>query len=270
MSPQEKAFIKTVKHYYKKHGRHTLPWRETTNPYHILVSEMMLQQTQVDRVIPKYHTFIQQFPSLKKLAHARLGEVLALWQGLGYNRRAKMLHECAKVAISKYNGTLPERFEDLVSLPGVGPYTAQAVMSFAYNKPGAMIETNIRSVYLHHFFKDKTNISDHELGEYIVRTEDTKNPRTWYYALMDYGVYIKKTFGNPNGRSTQYAKQSTFKGSDREIRGAIVRHLTYNTATRTSLRKTFSQFEDIRVDAALDSLVREGLVLRHNRIFQLP
>lgn len=166
---------------------------------------MMLQQTQVDRVLPKYEAFIKKYPTAKKLAVAPLHDVLKLWQGLGYNRRAKYLWEAAK------GGT-----------KGIGPYTRAAVAVFAHNKPEVLVETNIRAVYLHHFFPGRTNVPDSQLLPHIVVPKGVE-PRVWYAALMDYGAHLKRTTPNPSRRSKHHAKQKKFKGSDRELRGAILR-----------------------------------------------
>jgi A/G-specific adenine glycosylase len=265
MNKKEKELVRTVKEYYRRHGRRSLPWRRTRDPYHILVSEVMLQQTQVERVIPKYKLFLRTFPAVHTLAQSSLSSVLRVWQGLGYNRRAKMLHECAKRITKKYNGQFPRTHEELMELPGIGHYTAGALMAFAFNKPIPVIETNIRSVYLHHFFKGKTDITDAEITRLVERTLDTKNPREWYYALMDYGAHIKKEFGNPNSRSKHYARQSAFKGSDREIRGAIIRLLAKKSYTRAQFQKELL-FSDIRIDATLMKLIREALIMfKHGR-----
>jgi A/G-specific adenine glycosylase len=269
MNKKEREFITTVKEFYKRHKRRKLPWRKTKDAYHILVSEVMLQQTQVERVIPKYETFFRTFPTLEVLANAPLGEVLRMWQGLGYNRRAKMLHECAKTIMTKYNGVFPRDYDALVALPGIGHYTAGAVMAFAYNKAIPIIETNIRSVYLYTFFEYDFEVDDSELMELIERTCDVKNPRTWYYALMDYGAFIKKVYGNPNRRSKHHTKQSTFKGSDREIRGALIRLLIEKMHTRTAFLATLKQFPDLRIDAQLHKLVKEGLVSKKGRHYTL-
>ncbi len=197
MTKKEKVFAKVVRTYYKQHGRHILPWRKTKNPYRIFVSEIMLQQTQVDRVIPKYKAFLKLFPSLVALADASLGEVLRAWQGLGYNRRAKMLHSCAKEIMESYTGKFPKDQKTLLSLPGIGPYTASAVMAFAYNEPVVLIETNVRTVFIHHFFSDQTDVTDTEILALVDRTLDRKNPREWYYALMDYGSYHYRPTKNP-------------------------------------------------------------------------
>ena len=266
----EKEFVKTVLGYYQSKGRHDLPWRKTHNPYEILVSEMMLQQTQVDRVIPKYEAFLKKYPTEQRLSKASLADVLKLWQGLGYNRRAKMLLVCAQMVVVDFKGAFPTSEQELLKLPGVGPYTAKAILAFAYNKPSVLIETNVRSVYLHHFFKDVSDVSDIDLLPYISRTCDTKNPREWYYALMDYGSYLKKEFGNPNSKSKHYAKQSTFKNSDRQIRGAIIRVLTEHTVSRAQLLTLLSAFEDIRVDAQIEKLKSEGMVVYQKGKYLLP
>jgi len=270
MNKKETAFILIVKEYYRRHRRRALPWRKTKNPYHILVSELMLQQTQVDRVVPKYELFLRTFPTVEVLAKSPLSAVLRVWQGLGYNRRAKMLHECAKIVCEKHKGVFPRDHALLMALPGIGHYTAGAVMAFSWNIGVPIIETNIRSVYLHHFFGGLYEVADDEIMKLIVKTLDVQNPRAWYYALMDYGAFIKKMYGNPNTRSRHHAKQSAFKGSDREIRGAIIRILSERTATRTALLVALRRFEDIRVDAQLHALVREGLIVKQGRIYQLP
>jgi A/G-specific adenine glycosylase len=185
----------------------------------------MLQQTQVDRVVPFYTRFLARFPDVFALSRASLGDVLMLWQGLGYNRRAKMLHQCAKVIVSEYHGVFPKTAQELRSLPGVGPYTAGALMAFAYNTPTTMIETNIRTVFIHHFFLDRTDVHDQELLPLIERMMDADNPRTWYAALMDYGTHLKRTQGNASRKSLHHTVQKKFQGSDRQIRGAIIRIL---------------------------------------------
>ncbi|MBX2866657.1 A/G-specific adenine glycosylase [Candidatus Kaiserbacteria bacterium] len=260
MTKKEQQFVRTVRAFYKKSGRHTLPWRKTKNPYRILVSEIMLQQTQVERVLPKYKEFLKVFPTMRELKEASLGDVLRTWQGLGYNRRAQMLHECAKIC----RGALPKTYEELVTLPGIGSYTAGAVMAFAHNVPVPVIETNIRTVYLHHFFENKKNVSDSAILEKVEKTLDTKNPREWYWALMDYGAFLKKKHGNTNVRSRHYTKQSRFKGSDREIRGAIVRTL----AGGKSIKEL--SFDTKRVEEQLEKLVREGMIVKVGKGYRLP
>lgn len=269
MNKKQATFIKTVWECYERHGRRSLPWRKTNFPYRILVSEIMLQQTQVDRVLPKYKSFLERFPSVRILASASLGDVLREWQGLGYNRRAKMLHGAAQAIVKEHAGRFPKKYAELLALPGVGSYTAGAVLAFAHNTPIPIIETNIRTVYLHHFFEDATDVADSDVLTLVIETLDLENPRDWYYALMDYGSHLKRKIGNPNSRSKQYAVQSTFKGSDREIRGGIIRTLSHTRMTRLKLHKILP-FEPQRIDAQLERLQEEEMIINKRGIYSLP
>jgi A/G-specific adenine glycosylase len=159
----------TVLHHWRNHGRHDLPWRHTDNPYHILVSEIMLQQTQVPRVIDRYSEFLRVFPSFRVLATATPAAVLKVWQGLGYNRRALMLLRCARAVVDEHASSLPTDREALESLPGIGPYTAGAIMAFAFDAPVAMIETNIRRVYIHHYFPRRRSVPDADILPLVAR-----------------------------------------------------------------------------------------------------
>ncbi len=272
MNKKDAALVKEVMAFYLTDGRHTLPWRTTHNPYRILVSEIMLQQTQVERVIPKYQAFLKKFPTVKRLAHAPLSEVLILWQGLGYNRRAKMLHRAAQIIEREHKGHMPKSYEALLALPGVGPYTAGAVCAFAFNIPITMIETNIRTAYLYHYFPDVTDVSDSMLLPIIARTLPHDNPREWYAALMDYGSYLKSTVGNQSRQSRHYTKQSPFKGSDRYIRGTIVRAVTQNSngITMSAAVELCRGVEIDRVTVQLVKLLAEGLVTKQGRRYILP
>lgn len=270
MNAEEKRFVKTVWDFYHTNARHTLPWRQTKDPYRILVSEIMLQQTQVDRVVPKYQAFIKAFPNFKKLAEAPLAKVLLHWQGLGYNRRAKMLHECAKAVLKDYKGKLPADETKLRALPGIGPYTARAVLAFAFGTALPLIETNVRTVYIHHFFNEATDVTDAMLLPYIERTLPTENPREWYYAVMDYGSCLKRTVGNNITKSKHYTKQSTFKGSDRQIRGAIIRLLSKEQKLTRPKLLTMLTFDELRIDTQLERLLKEGMVTKTSRSYQLP
>lgn len=270
MNSKERAFVKTVLSFYKEHGRHTLPWRKTKDPYKIYISEVMLQQTQVDRVLPKYEAFLKLYPNVHALAEAQLSSVLLAWQGLGYNRRAKLMQQCAATISKEYSGKFPVDAVTLQTLPGIGPYTAHAICTFAFNQSVTLIETNVRSVYLHHFFADATEVADKELLPLIEKTVDKENPKVWYYALMDYGSHLKKTVGNPNTKSKHYTKQSAFNGSDRQIRGAIIRLLTKKAQTRKQLHGVLSMFEDIRIDVMLERLKDEGMVVVKKGRYTLP
>ncbi|MGC1177379.1 MAG: hypothetical protein WA843_04890 [Candidatus Saccharimonadales bacterium] len=258
----KEAFQSTVRDYYHDHGRHDLPWRVAEpdggfDPYKIMVSELMLQQTQVARVIPKYHEFLRRFPTVFSLAEAPLGEVLRVWNGLGYNRRAKFLWQSAQQIVSDHKGTFPQTTPELVKLPGVGANTASAILAYAFNQPAAFIETNIRTVYIHHFFEDKTTISDKEVAEIALQTLDRERPREWYWALMDYGSFLKQTVGNTAQRSSSYAKQSKFQGSRRQIRGQILRLLGDKSYARNAIR---SRVPDERTDMVVHELLAEGLI----------
>lgn len=227
------SFRKKIYAYYKNNKR-ILPWRKTSDPYKILVSEMMLQQTQASRVIPKYKEFISVFPTVQTLAYAPAKEVLKYWQGLGYNRRALYLHRTACSIEEKYYGKFPKSIDELTKLPGVGPYTASAIRVFAYNKPEVVIETNIRAVFIHFFFTTKKKIPDTALIPLIRTYMDTKHPKEWYNALMDYGAMLKRKMQNPSRNSAHHTTQSTFEGSDRQIRGAIIREYTKDTTVTKS------------------------------------
>ena len=264
-----KKFQRLVYEHYKECGRHDLPWRREYDPYAVLVSEIMLQQTQVDRVIPKFETWLRKFPTPQRLAQASVAEVLTYWQGLGYNRRALNLHRAANVIVTDHGGVLPQTEAELVALPGAGPYTASAVLAFAFNQPVVMIETNIRSVYLHHFFPKRAKVDDAELLPLIEQTLDTKNPRRWYSALMDYGTQLKSQLPNPSRRSRQHTTQSTFAGSNRQVRGAIIRVLTQNQ--RLSEQALIKQVElaPDRVRKNIAELEQEGFLARVGRMVQL-
>jgi A/G-specific adenine glycosylase len=218
-----------VKAHYKKSGRHDLPWRKTHDPYKILVSEVMLQQTQVVRVVPFYDRWIQKFPTAKKLADAKLSDVLKMWSGLGYNRRAKYLWDCAKILSKK-------GWQE--KLPGVGPYTAAAVEAFAHNNPTVFIETNIRTVFFYFDGSDK-KMSDKELFPLIAEAlkKSKMPPREFYWALMDYGSYLKGQGIKLNSRSKHYVKQSKFEGSRRQKRATLLRKLLASGASEHKLEK---------------------------------
>lgn len=257
-SPDEaEAFRGIVLKRYAQAGR-TFPWRETRDPWAILVSEVMLQQTQTERVVPKYLAWMEAYPEPSRLAKASLAEALGLWSGLGYNRRALALRAAA-AAIATAGG-IGDSEEELLALPGVGRYTARAVLAFAFGKPVALIETNIRSVYLHHFFQGEDRVPDSRIERVVEATMDRDDPRTWYYALMDYGVELKRTLGNPNVRSAHYARQSSFADSNRRIRGAILRELGSRGPAGADAIAAALPFSRERVDAALAELMAEGFV----------
>lgn len=236
----------------------SMPWRENTDPYFVLVSELMLQQTQVDRVIPKFHEFIATFPTIASLAEASLADVLKVWSGLGYNRRAKFLHMAAQQIVTDFHGEIPDALEDLVKLPGIGPNTAGAILAYSFNQPVVFIETNIRTVYFHHFFQGKALVSDVALRTIVAETIDTEHPREWYWALMDYGAFLKKQGAGRLDKSKHYKKQAPLKGSLREVRGLIMKELIKGDLDREELRTRIPL--DERFDIALQALITEQMV----------
>lgn len=263
-----RKFQDEVWEYYDRRGRHDLPWRLPDgngefDPYKILVSEVMLQQTQVNRVMPKYVEFLQLFPTVQALAGARLGDVLTAWQGLGYNRRAKFLWQAAQMVVNELGGEFPRNQKALTKLPGVGMNTAGAIMAYVYDEPVVFIETNIRTVYIHHFFHDQTDVADQAVVELVERTLPREGQaregivRQWYWALMDYGTRIKQAYGNKSRASRSYSKQSPFHGSRRKVRGAVLRHLSQRSATFEQLMQLES---DLRLTEVLQDLEKEGMV----------
>ncbi len=267
--PTVSLFRRIVLDHYRRHGR-SFPWRKTRDPYRILVSEFMLQQTQVERVVGKYEEFLKAFPDLNALAESGLADVLSLWQGLGYNRRAKALRETARLVVGEHGGRLPESLPTLLSLPGVGQSTAGAVTVFAFGRPAVFLETNIRRVFLAFFFSDRRQVSDREISPSVERTLDAADPREWYYALMDYGTMLKKELPNPNRRSAHYRKQSPFEGSDRQTRSRILKALLRGAPLVEKEVVEESGLDRRRVERILEGMHREGLILRRRGRLSIP
>jgi A/G-specific adenine glycosylase len=252
------AFKKAVWDYYRAHKR-PMPWRQKPTPYNVLVSEIMLQQTQVPRVQQKFVEFTQRFPGFTALAAAPFSDVLAAWSGLGYNRRAKYLWQSAKKVVGEYHGELPHTLAELTALPGVGPNTAGAILAYAYNQPVVFIETNIRTVVIHHFFADQAQkVSDKQISQLVEATLDYTNPREWYWALMDYGTHLKATVGGQLQRVQAYRPQSRFAGSRRQVRGQVLRALI--AAPTLSTAQLAKVVADERLPEVLESLKKEGLI----------
>jgi A/G-specific adenine glycosylase len=258
----QERFKTTIWDYYKKSGRHSLPWRHTKKPYEILVSEVMLQQTQVSRALIKYPDFLKAFPTVQTLATAKTADVLKVWQGLGYNRRALFLKKAAEVIVKDFSGIFPQTAEELESLPGIGQSTRGAIMAFAFGIPTIFIETNIRAVFLHFFFRKSSSIHDRNVLALIKQTLDQKNPRDWYYALMDYGLHLKQTVPNPSRKSAHHAKQSPFKGSQREIRSRILKFVL-STGTKGATPAEISKHISVTkydVSTIIKKLTTEGFI----------
>lgn len=256
-------FRKTVLDHFKQHRR-SFPWRETSNPYHIMVSEVMLQQTQAARVAQFYLRFLKKFPTPRALATAPLREVYGVWAGLGYNRRAKYLRDAATQIVKHHGGDVPHGLEELEKLPGIGPYTAAAVRAFAFNLPGSFLETNIRTAFIHHFFQDKKKVSDQELLPLVEAALAGVNPREWYSALMDYGAYLKGQGVRAHRKSRGYIRQKKFKGSVREARGKILRVLD-----KPKTEQELSRFAGKQTGKALAGLLKDGVIRRKKNRYRL-
>ncbi|MBI4094053.1 A/G-specific adenine glycosylase [Candidatus Kaiserbacteria bacterium] len=267
-TPPFAAFRSMVWKYWRENGRHKLPWRRTSDPYKILVSEVMLQQTQADRVIPKYKEFLRWFPTVRALARAPLIDVLKVWSGLGYNRRAKFLHDAAIQIVEKHRGKVPRDHESLRALSGVGDYTARAVRVFAFNEPDILIETNIRTAIIQSFFRPSPNVrgriklgkvTDRDVATIARRLAQRQHAREWHSALMDYGAHLKRSGVCNNHRSAHYTKQSKFEGSLRQLRGSMLKSLM-GEGLNNDLRGRYS---NTRVRGVLEGLKRDGLIVSH-------
>jgi A/G-specific adenine glycosylase len=254
-------FRKNIWDYYRNHKRDFL-WRQTRDPYKILVSEIMLQQTQTGRVESKYAEFLKRFPGFGSLARAPMRSVLHAWSGLGYNRRALALKRAAEIVAKKYGGKLPKDEESLVELPGIGPGTAGAIRAFAFNLPSIFIETNIRRVFIHFFFTHRRKVDDGEILKVVKKSLPTgRQTREWYWALMDYGAMLgREAKENPNKKSAHYTKQSKFEGSNRQLRGRILRlRLANPKISITEITQKAGQPRE-RVAEVLRALRKEGFV----------
>ena len=276
VSREVRRFKAAVWRHYRARGRHGLVWRHTRDPYRILVSEVMLQQTQVARVERFYPRFLRRFPDFRSLARARTAPLLHAWQGMGYNRRALALRRSAGVVIAEHRGRLPCERAALESLPGIGAATAGAIRAFAHNEPEVFIETNIRRAFIHFFFGKRPRrrkVTDEELARYIQWTlgkgsREKRHPREWYWALMDYGAWLgvrgaaqaseNGVAENPNRKSAAHRPQPRFAGSDRELRGKLIRALL---ASKQVPLGTFAKTEEQpyrRVTRVAAALVKEG------------
>jgi len=261
------SFQKFIWDFYANNGRE-FAWRNIDNSYAIVVSEIMLQQTQTHRVAQKYELWLAEFPDFASLAQAPLRDILSVWQGLGYNRRAMALQKIAQRIVAEFDGELSSDPEVLITFPSIGPNTAASICAFAFNKPTVFIETNIRAVFIHSFFKDKKEISDKEIYPLVAQTVDKNNPREWYYALMDYGVFLKAQHTNPSRKSVHHAKQSKFEGSDRQVRGMMLRFLTAKPCTLEELIVD-SKKDALRVQKIVEQLCAEGFIKKEAQFFSI-
>lgn len=260
-----KKFQKLMWDFYKKEGR-AMPWRHTNNLYHVMVSEIMLQQTQVKRVFGFYERFLKKFPTIHDLASSPLKDVLIAWQGLGYNRRAKFLHEAAKIMDTR---GVPQTIAELQKLPGIGYNTACSTATFTYNMPVVFVETNIRTIMIYFFAHHKENINDKEILSLVAKTLPKKNYREWYYALMDYGSFLKSRVVNPSRQSKHHQKQSKFEGSDRQIRGKIIKTLLTTEMTLVTLAKKL-KISPMRLSEQIKNLTNEKMIAKKGNKYSLP
>lgn len=252
-------FKKTVWDYYHSHFR-AMPWRSDTNPYYVMVSELMLQQTQVQRVLVKFDEFITCFPTIETLSNATLSQVLETWIGLGYNRRAKFLKQSADIIVNDYKSHFPKTIDEWIKLPGFGKNTASAVLVYSQNEPLIFIETNIRTVFIYHFFQNQESVSDKEIELLVKQTIDNNNTREWYWALMDYGTYLKKEFGNHSRKSSSYATQSKFEGSFRQKRAKVLKEIVKHKVISFDELLLITKYDAELLSLALSKLIEEKFI----------
>ncbi len=270
-------FVRLVREQGSRHYR-DLPWRNVDDAYAVLVSEVMLQQTQVARVERYWNRFLSAFPTVDALAAAQPSEVLELWQGLGYNRRALALKRAADICAADFGGRLPETVEGLQALPGIGPATAAGVMAFAYDRPAVYLETNVRAVFIHCLFPERDQVADREIVPLVADTCPSEGVRVWYYALLDFGAHLKQEVTNPSRRSAHHARQSAFEGSRRQKRAEMLRIVLDNpglTLDEAQLRLNEVEAASGRgeVDRALfesivDDLTSEGFFKREGETLE--
>jgi A/G-specific adenine glycosylase len=253
--------------------RNAYPWRGTRDPYRVLVSEVMLQQTQAPRVVPAYRAFLRRFPTVRALAAAPRAEVVRAWAGLGYNRRAVALSEAARSIVRDHRGRVPTDLEALRRLPGIGPYTAAAIASIAFGQPIPAIDTNLRRVVARvRLGEDGAGALD--IDEAARRWIDRTDPGSWNQALMDVGREhcrpVPKCGACPLARTCAFRRggrapaaarrsQQAFEGSSRQLRGAIIRRLREGPSSISSLARVAGCSEG-RVGHAIEALVRDGLI----------
>lgn len=260
-----KAFQKKVMNWWAENER-DLPWRRDPSPYNVLVSEIMLQQTQVSRVIPKFNEFLKEFPTIDSLANANNKSLLQVWSGLGYNRRAIWLKEAAKQIVEK--GEFPQSVEELQKLKGVGPYTSRSVLIFAFNQNLAAVDTNIRRVLIASGFADES-MSDKELQSIADNVLLRGKSRDWHNALMDYGSQVLTS--SSTGISPT-SSQTGYDGSSRQVRGAVIRALTTSDEIDFAEIKSLLDcvVKDSKLQSIMDGLISDGLVeLSHNSKYRI-
>lgn len=261
-------FRAAVRNHWKQAGR-SFPWRETRDPWLVMVSEFMLQQTQTERVVPYWRRWAELWPTPAALASAPLEDVLREWSGLGYNRRARYLRDAARAIVERFGASVPRAPEDLETLSGVGPYTARAISTFAYGLPNLFLETNIRAAALHFFFPGATEVRDRDILPLLDQAMDRDDPRTWYWALMDYGAALKKLVANPGRRSAHYVRQSSFRGSLRQARGAVLKVLSSGGEADEEALSAATGIEYDRIHRAAAALLSEGFLRERHGVYSI-
>ena len=267
-APEIARFREQLAVFYRA-NRRDFPWRENITPYRIVVSEIMLQQTGVERVLGKFELFVTRFPDFCSLSGAPLADVMNAWQGLGYNKRALSLKKLAGIVMEEYSGGLPDNPRLLKGLPGIGEATAGAIMAFAFNLPSVFIETNIRRVFIHHFFPDREKVADSDIVPIVAAAIDRSCPREWYYALMDYGTYLGTVSVNPNRKSARYSRQSPFQDSDRQVRGKVIKYLIGSGKASAEDLSGMTGCLPERLTPILESLIKDGLIMWDNGLYRI-
>ncbi len=263
-----KLFKEAIYTFYA-HNKRSFAWRNSEDPYKVVISEIMLQQTQTERVKEKFEQFMAAFPTIQHLACAQTSDVIKVWQGLGYNRRALALHVLAQKVVHEHGGVISDNPEVLHMFKGIGPATAASICAFAFNAPTLFIETNIRAVFIHCFFRKRSDITDKEIMPLVEQTLDPANPREWYYALMDYGVMLKKLHKNPSRKSAHYSVQAAFNGSDRQIRGLILKMLVETPLLDEEVFVESIKRAPEKIRTILSHLEEEGFIKQRRGMFHL-
>jgi A/G-specific adenine glycosylase len=283
LSPtQIKHFQKKILTWYEEHQR-DLPWRKTRDPYHILVSEIMLQQTQVTRVIPKFEAWLSMLPTVKELAVAPTVTVLTLWSGLGYNRRALNLKKTAQIISEKYDGRFPQNEKALMALPGIGIYTARAVLCFAFDQQVAVVDTNVKKVILTQLFRSfpeeirlgdgSSTQNDLKIDEKMIMTIAEQilphgKAYEWNQALMDYSSTVLKK------EKIHIPKQSKFIGSRRYYRGRVLKVLLEKKSVPIEelgslIKNGFAAHDQEWLEKLLGELINEGFIVNEKNSIRL-
>ena len=244
--------------WWKTHRR-DLPWRKTHDPYKILVSEIMLQQTQVSRGLPKYIEFLEVFPTVEKLAGAKTSSVLRIWKGMGYNRRALYLQNTAKKVVLDYNGIFPNTEQQLTTLSGVGKYTARAIMVFAFAIDIAVVDTNIRQIITHFFFDDAPQ-PEKSIQEVADQLMPKGKAWEWHQALMDYGAIALER----NEKRSIKKKSKPFKETNRYFRGRLL-DLVYEKQWKeadlmSEMVKKFGKDKEF-MEEIINGMSKDGLIV---------